>query len=560
MQPDHSGPESEPEAGPDPVDPQAPECGFAEVSCHVTGWFADFVADALNPLFGWIAGMAFRVPQPSQGVEGLWEGVLAVTNTCFVLFVVAGGVVVMGRETFQTRYSAGEVAGRVVFAFVAANFSLWVARELFRAADALAESIGALGIDAEEAALNLRGRMEEILTEVVVFTVLLLVALVVMLVVWVITDVVRVVMSIVLVIAAPLLLAFHALPQTNYIAVLWWRTMAGLCAMPVLQSLAFIAMMRLFFEGQFAYFGHLDTAAGGVLGGGTGLRPLVVAAAVPADEPTGGQGGAGILYDLVLFLVLVYVQVRIPFWVMKLVWSPHPGRSPIVALAKVAAMMLFYRGLRHLRLAKGEPFTYHRVRSGPAPLRMLTGRRPGMLTAGDAGSTPPGPGGLEPLRPNAWWVRRSYGSTAGELPGFPASGSPWGATGPRPVGGPRALGPIPPPRPGWSPSPRAAVGDGRFPRRPRTEQEVLFRPPPVPKTPPRRRWRQGVLPTPPPVRVTGRRAVQRLGEVLDAPAPQRPVRVRGQLGLFPAPRRHWVQRRLPMTTVHTTIGKADRDD
>ncbi|MBB5998472.1 hypothetical protein [Streptomonospora salina] len=538
-------------AGPDPEGGAAGgECGMMEVSCHVTAWFGDLVAGALNPLFGWIAGIAFRVPQPGHGVEGLWSGVLVTTNLLFVLLVAAGGAVLMARETAQTRYGLGEILGRLAFAGVAANSSLWIARELFRAANGTAEAVGAMGIDTGEAVANLRDRAEWVLAEGVVFTVLLLVALVVMLVVWVVTDVVRVVMSIVLVIAAPLLLAFHALPQTNRLAALWWRSMAGLCAMPVLQSLAFIAMMRLFFEGQFALFGHVNGTVS------------------PGEQVPEGENN--LLYDLIMFLVLVYVQIRIPFWVMKLVWSPHPGASPIMGAAKVVAMMVLYRSLRGLRLSKSEPFSASAAPPRrPSPGTVVPARRPSTMASAASDSGPGRSAGtVAPVQPDAWWYRDRPARPAGELSGgrreLPPPGPGSDGPGPRPLPpqppeagprrlpGPRPLPGPPPARPHPDNPARAAVGDGGFPRRPRTEQKHLFRPQPPatpPETgsaPPQRRWRQGVLPTPPPERAPGRRTAPRVGELLDArePIPQR--RVRGQLSLFANPKKRWVQRGLPL--------------
>ncbi len=573
-------PEPSPSPGPPPPDPgsvpepgtgadggsgglESPiECGFGDVGCQVSAWFADLVADALNPLFEWVATAAFHVPLPSEGVEGLWAGVLTTANLLFVLLVLAGGGLLMGQGTVQTRYGLGEVLGRIAFAFIACNASLWIAKELFTAANGISRGIGALGLDPVEAAQNMRERMQVLLMEGVAFTVLLLLALVVGLVVWVIADVVRTVMSIVLVIAAPLLLAFHALPQTNRLAALWWRSMAGLCAMPIAQCLAFIVMMRIFFEGQMSLFGHMvpdvpDAVA--LLGAPTGpARP---------DEGDSEAGGTA-LYDLVLFLVVVYIQIRVPFWVMKLVWSPHPGSSPIMTAAKAAAAVLLFKTLRGLNFSRGPstglgpPPGPGRLRGTLIPLRRRPPRLSGPGAAGaSGGALPPGPGGpsggLDRVRPSIWWYRPrpEHRAPAGELGAgrkeLPAGGDARGLPGPRGLEGP------PPPRPHGTNPARARLGDGSYPKRPRSEQQELFRPaPPPPKKPegtgPRRRWRQGVLPTPPPERAPGRRGTRRLGEVFDAPrqGPERPLRPpRGQVPLFANPKKHWVQRRLPLNRV-----------
>src|SRR5690606_29348133 len=204
---------------------------------------------------------------------------------------------------------------------------LWISREMLRAANGISKGVAAMAINPDEAAERLHERMSVIAMEGVVFLVLILVALVVLLVVWIIADVVRIVMSIVLVVAAPALLVFHALPQTNRIAALWWRSMAGLGAIPIGHSLAFSVIMQLFFEGQLRFFGHYPVDSGQAAGGGGVVRAMAIA---PMVLPMDRADGTTPLFDLILFLVLVYIQIRIPFWAMKLVWAPGQGSSPIM--------------------------------------------------------------------------------------------------------------------------------------------------------------------------------------------------------------------------------------
>lgn len=575
------------------------DCGLVDPGCHVSNWFADFVVSGLNPALGWLAEKAFHTPEPTEGMQALHGGILATSNTLFVLLIVAGGIVAMGYQTVQSRYSAADILPRAVFAFVASNFSLWAAREMIRASNQISAAIGAQGIDAREAAENLRDRMEVILEEALVFTILLLVVVVVLLVVWMATEAVRICMAIVLTIAAPLLLIFHALPQTNRIAELWWKSMAGLCAIPIAQSIVFIAMARLFFEGQMTIFGSLrQTSAapepdpGLVLDTGLGHETTVVLASSVLAAPSDADAGdAGWLMNIMLLLVLLYVQIRIGSWVMKLVWQPNPGTSPIAAILKNIAWMMAFRSVSSMRLpsapASSLKWQFFSLRT---PGRKLPRYRPKPAS------------GLQPLQPQAWWYRARHDPpepvgalTAGgrralpgpghghsnPRPGGPrpaigpvggpsegTGGPPWPggrASGPLALPGPRALPPVPPPRPAPPAAVRRELEVGHMPGSPRAGQQVLFprpdRPPgrsapSAPSAPPERRWRQGVLPTPPPVRVPGRRAVQRLGLPDPAPRPSagmrhlpgmpplawgKPPHVKGQRALFPNPKRVWKQ-------------------
>lgn len=569
------------------------DCGLVDTGCHVSNWFADFVISGLNPALGWLAEKAFHTPEPTPGMQALHNGILTTSNIVFVLLIVAGGVVAMGYQSVQSRYSAVDILPRAVFAFVASNFSLWVAREMIGASNQLSAAIGAEGIDAHEAAANLRDRMGVILEEALVFTILLLAVVVVLLVVWMVTEAVRVCMAIVLTIAAPMLLIFHALPQTNRLAELWWKAMAGLCAIPIAQSIVFIAMARLFFEGQMTIFGSLrETAAPAmVLDTGAGTEHTITLASSVLAAPGDGQvGDADWLMQIMLLLVLLYVQIRVGSWVMKLVWQPTPGTSPIAAILKNIAWILAFRSVSRMRLPAAPASSLR--------WQFLSPRTPGRPLPRH---TPKPKAGLQPLQPQAWWYRARHDPpepaadlTAGPrraLPGpgtdhpgprppgpgptpgigpasrylGPTGGPAWArndARGPLALLGPRALPPVPPPRQVPPAALRRELEIGRMPGSPAIGQQALFprpAPPPDPSppaAPPKRRWRQGVLPTPPPVRVSGRRATQRLG--LPAPAPKtsaglrhlpdmppltwnKPPHVKGQRALFPSPKRVWKQ-------------------
>ncbi|WP_435106689.1 hypothetical protein [Nocardiopsis synnemataformans] len=298
-------PPAEPEEGEqDPA--EVFDCGVLEVSCHITSWFHGLVSDVVNPLFGWMAAKAFHTPEPTPGVTGVWEGVSAAVNTAYALLILAAGLVIMAHHSLQAQYGAREVLPRLVVGFVASNLSLVVVRLMSDWSSELAWAFAADGVSAERAARALSERVGPFLLEATAFVVLLLLVLVVLLVVWSLVEIVRIVIVILLTVGAPLMLMFHALPQTNRIAELWWRAMTAVCVIPIAQALAFVALMRVFFEG--------DT------------QVLFGAAQILSGDAN--------LFDLFLLLVLVYVQIRIPFWTYRAVLSGQRGRSPVVSVAK----------------------------------------------------------------------------------------------------------------------------------------------------------------------------------------------------------------------------------
>ncbi|GAA1112399.1 hypothetical protein GCM10009603_35510 [Nocardiopsis exhalans] len=554
------------------------DCGLTDGGCHISNWFADFVVSGLNPALAWLAERAFWTPMPTEGMKALHSGILTTTNIVYLLLIVAGAVIAMGYQTIQTRYSATDLLPRLVAGFAAANLSMWISTEIIRLSNDMSTAIGARGIDAREAAENLRDRMDVILTEALLFTLLLLVVIVVLLVVWMISEAVRICVVIVLVIGAPLLLMFHALPHTNRLAELWWKSLVGACAIPIAQAVAFLAMMQLFFEGQMSLTGNITAAPTGPGGNmvvlDTGSEHTVtLTSSTFASPESGSASGDGWLMNIMLLLVLLYVQIRIGSWVSRLVWQPNPGTSPIAAFLKNIAWMLAFRSMGSLRLPKAFDLGFRK------PQFSWPQRRAGKPLP----RYQPKPGsGLQPLQPQAWWYRHRHDppDPAGDLtrggrrtlPGPGASGH-WPRPGPDPGGptpalpGQKALGPAPPPRPAPPAPARRVLEEGRMPGSPKTGQQTLFaRPSPPGAKPhgggaagtPQRRWRQGVLPTPPPVRVPGRRATERLGLPDPAPRPAsaprvrhlpeappvqwtKPAHVKGQQPLFSSPRRVWKQ-------------------
>jgi hypothetical protein len=124
--------------------------------------------------------------------------------------------------------------------------------------------------------------------------------------------VVRVALLVLLVVAAPLALACHALPQTEELAQWWWRALAACLGVQIGQSLALITALRVFFQAD---------------------RAQVV-----------GLGG-GRLVDLLVAVCLLWLLVRIPAWAGRMVFAGRP--STLVGVAKsYVVYRLLRRGLR----------------------------------------------------------------------------------------------------------------------------------------------------------------------------------------------------------------------
>jgi len=293
-------------------------CGLFDVSCHVTsainGWFKGLVTSALNPVLSLLGHTVLATPDvtgPGR-VRELWGGVAGIANTIVVLFVIAGGAIVMGHETLQTRYAAKDIAPRVVIAVIAANASLAVAGIAISLVNSLSTALLGPGVNPSNATGVLTQLVTGSLASGGIFLVLLGLVAAVLGLVLLAVYVIRVALLILLIAVAPIALTCHALPQTDGLARLWWRAMAGLLAIQVGQAVVLITALRVFFA--------------------------------PGGHTTLGLTSSGGLVDILVAICLLYVLIRIPGWVSKAVFA-GTGHTPGSA-ARAVKTVVVYKVLR----------------------------------------------------------------------------------------------------------------------------------------------------------------------------------------------------------------------
>lgn len=242
---------------PPPDGNEAQEHGWIQE--FLTGWFWGFfeniATSGLNAVLDWLAHSLLATPALHKlpVVGQIWGGSQRIMLACSGLLITLAGLSAIAYQTLHTRASVKEILPRIAVAFTAANMSLFFGGKAIEFANALSVAVlvGDPGKAAETAAEftnTLRGRLpqgEGQLSELyVIFTVLVLV---VMIIAVLLTYVVRVALTVLLLIAAPLMLMCHALPHTEAVAYWWWRCFGGVLAVQVAQSLAFVAIIRLFF-------------------------------------------------------------------------------------------------------------------------------------------------------------------------------------------------------------------------------------------------------------------------------------------------------------------------
>jgi len=283
--------------------PGAP--GLFDITGHITaainGWFTGLVTSALTPVAALLGRTLLATPDlAGQGrIGALWQLMVGIADALLVLLVLAGGAIVMSHETLQTRTAAKDIAPRIVVAAVAANASLAVCGQAIALADSLSQAVLGTGVPPAGAGTVLSQLVVGSVGGGGIFLVLLGGVVAVLAIVLLATYVIRLALLVVLIVAAPLALVCHALPQTEALARLWWRAFAGCLAVQLGQSLVLITAVRVFLGSG----GHANL----------------------------GLASTGGLVDLLVAACLCWVLVRIPTWVGRAVFGPGhrggPGRT-----------------------------------------------------------------------------------------------------------------------------------------------------------------------------------------------------------------------------------------
>src|SRR5512139_3765162 len=206
-------------------------------------WLAERVTGMLGGLVSFLTATFFTSPDVTgfPQVQALVGRSVVVVDAAFVLAIVAAGAIVMGHGSFQARYRAKDLLPRLVFGFVVANFGVELCQRLTEAANALMVAMVGQSASGTKVVEFVKARIVSAMGDpaaallAVVIGLLIVVLFYLLLVGWF----TRIATLIVLAGLAPLALACHALPHTQAVAALWWRSLLGCLATPVLQAIFF---------------------------------------------------------------------------------------------------------------------------------------------------------------------------------------------------------------------------------------------------------------------------------------------------------------------------------
>jgi len=214
-------------------------------------WLSALMIGALKLLWKLLGGFELTSPDVTvlPQVGALSGRALLVVNAVYVLAVLAAGIVVMVRETVEVRYGIGDLAPRLVVGLIAANLAIPLCRGLIGGANALTQALtgdslpstGALNqLNGVFVAISMGSGPEGFLLLCIV--VLLMVLTIGLLLTWI----TRVGVLVVLTGISPLALACHALPYTEGVAKLWWRSMLATLGTVTAQAFALHVTFTVF--------------------------------------------------------------------------------------------------------------------------------------------------------------------------------------------------------------------------------------------------------------------------------------------------------------------------
>jgi hypothetical protein len=264
-------------------------CGITSiggcVTTAITSFFRDLVIAALNPLLDLLSTSLLSTPSPESlpRVGELWNQSWEILLACYALLVMAAGVLLMAHESLQARYSIKEIAPRLVVGFLAGALNLFLTTKAITIANTLVTAVMGGGLDARSVGETMKNMILAPLSGGEIFILFLGVFLTVALIVLLITYLVRVALTLILIAGGPLAMMCHALPQTEGVAYWWWRAFGGCLAIQLTQSLALITGLRVFLApGAYTPFGATHSA----------------------------------LVNLLVALALLYILIKIPFWIL----------------------------------------------------------------------------------------------------------------------------------------------------------------------------------------------------------------------------------------------------
>ncbi len=215
---------------------------------------AEFIVGVFDQLWKLLSATVFQSPDVTRlpQVTAFASTSQSIVNVCYVLAFLWVAILVMGRDTIQSRYGPGELVPRLIIGLIASNFAIPLCSTIINLANALTEALTSQSITSPGSMQQLRatvfgalngqsgGSAASILLLLIGLIIAVLVAMLM------VKYIIRVGLLIVAVGISPIALALHATPQTEPAAKLWWRTITGTTGTVVIQAVGLHTTLTVF--------------------------------------------------------------------------------------------------------------------------------------------------------------------------------------------------------------------------------------------------------------------------------------------------------------------------
>jgi hypothetical protein len=208
-------------------------------------WLAKRVQGALSWLVGFLTSAFFTTPDVTvfPQAQALAERSALIVQATFGLAIIVAGAIGMTYGSVQIRYELKDLLPRLVFAFVASAFGTQLCAGLIRVANALTVAMVGQVAAGPRVIEFVKDEITAALLDETTAVIALIIAILIVVLFFQVMFAWFVRVAVLLIVAgtAPIALACYALPQTQPVAQLWWRTLLSALAIPVLQGVTFAA-------------------------------------------------------------------------------------------------------------------------------------------------------------------------------------------------------------------------------------------------------------------------------------------------------------------------------
>jgi Conjugal transfer protein TrbL len=323
-------------------------------------WLAGVIVGGLDTLWGLLAATVFVSPDVTllPQVRSVSATSLAIVNTAYVLAILWMAILVMGRDTIQSRYGPGELIPRLVIGLIGANLAMPLCSTLIQLANATTGALTDQDITSPASMQQMRtivagGLTNQTGTSPASFLMLLIgLVIAVMVGMLVVQWIVRLGVLIVAVGVAPIALALHGTPQTEPAAKLWWRTVLGTLGTVIIQAVALHTTLTVFLDPQ-------------------ANLPML---GIPADP--------GVVFNMLIVLCLLWATIKVPSMMRRYITKSSPSHGGTIL--RVVLIQQLTRGVSRA-LGRGGGVARNAGRGAGAGVRRGGGSKAGR------GGDPPWP-------------------------------------------------------------------------------------------------------------------------------------------------------------------------